>query len=86
MLSSKLDPVFQVGKGGVSREQAEGISKYLTAHEIVKIKVLDNSLYSADEAAREIAELTDSEVVIVIGSKAVLFRRNPEKPTVSQNL
>ncbi len=85
-VSAKLDPVFQVGKGGVSREQAEGISKYLTAHEIVKIKVLDNSLYSADEAAREIAELTDSEVVIVIGSKAVLFRRNPEKPTVSQNL
>ena len=85
-VSAKLDPVFQVGKGGVSREQAEGISKYLTAHEIVKIKVLDNSLYSADEAAREISELTDSEVVIVIGSKAVLFRRNPEKPTVSQNL
>lgn len=85
-VASKLDPTFQVGKGGVSEEQAEGIAQYLKAHEIVKIKVLENSLYTAKEAAQEISELTGSEIVIVIGSKAVLFKRNPEKPTVSQNL
>lgn len=85
-VAARLDPVFQIGKGGVSKEQAEGIAQYLKAHEIIKIKVLDNSLYSAKEAAQEIAELTASEVVIVIGSKAVLYKRNPEKPVVSQNL
>ncbi len=85
-LASKLEPAFQVGKGGVTPEQAEGISKYLTAHELVKVKVLDNSLYTADEAARELASLTGAEIVIVIGSKAVLYRRNPEKPVISQNL
>ena len=85
-VASNLDPVFQVGKGGVSKEQAEGIAQYLKAHELIKIKVLDNSLYSANEAAQEIAEMTNSEIVIVIGSKAVLFKRNPEKPVVSQNL
>lgn len=85
-VAAGLDPVFQIGKGGVSKEQAEGIAQYLKAHEIIKIKVLDNSLYSAKEAAQEIAEMTSSEVVIVIGSKAVLYKRNPEKPVVSQNL
>ena len=85
-VAAGLDPVFQIGKGGVSKEQAEGIAQYLKAHEIIKIKVLDNSLYTAKEAAQEIAELTASEVVIVIGSKAVLYKRNPEKPVVSQNL
>lgn len=85
-VASNLDPVFQVGKGGVSKEQAEGIAQYLKAHELIKIKILDNSLYSANEAAQEIAEMTNSEIVIVIGSKAVLFKRNPEKPVVSQNL
>lgn len=85
-VASKLDPAFQVGKGGVSPEQVEGISQYLKAHEIVKIKVLENSLYTASEAAQEIAELTNSEIVIVIGSKAVLFKRNPEKPKISQNI
>lgn len=85
-VAAGLDPVFQIGKGGVSKEQAEGIAQYLKAHEIIKIKVLDNSLYSAKEAAQEIAEMTSSEVVIVIGSKAVLYKRNLEKPVVSQNL
>ena len=78
-VASKLDPAFQVGKGGVSPEQAEGIEKYLKAHELVKINVLDNSLCSAAEAAQELAEMTGSEVV-------VLFKRNPEKPSVSLNL
>lgn len=85
-VAQTLDPAFQVGKGGVSAEQAEGIAKYLKAHEIIKIKVLENSLTPAQEIAYEIAEMTDSEVVIVIGSKAVLFNRNPEKPVISQNL
>lgn len=85
-VASKLDPVFQVGKGGVSKEQAEGIAQYLKVHEIVKIKVLENSLYTAKEAAQEIADLTESEIVIVIGSKAVLFKANPKKPIISQNL
>ena len=85
-VASKLEPAFQVGKGGVSKEQAEGVDKYLTAHEIVKVKVLENSLITAREAAEQLAEMTDSEVVTVIGSKAVLFRINPEKPSVSQNL
>lgn len=85
-VASNLEPTFQVGKSGVSKEQAEGIAQYLKAHELIKIKVLDNSLYSANEAAQEIAEMTGSEIVIVIGSKAVLYKRNPEKPTVSQNL
>ena len=85
-VAAGLDPAFQIGKGGVSKEQAEGIAQYLKAHEIIKVKVLDNSLYSANEAAQELAELTGSEVVIVIGSKAVLYKRNPEKPVISKNL
>ncbi len=85
-IASKLEPVFQVGKGGVGREQAEGIEKYLKAHEIIKIKILENSLCSADEAASELAKLTGAEVVTVIGSKAVLYKPNPEKPVISAEL
>ena len=84
--AQKIDPVFQIGKGGITPEQTDGIGKYLKAHELIKIKILGNNLLSPDEAAREIAQATGSEVVIVIGSKAVLFKRNPEKPIISQNL
>lgn len=85
-IAAKLDPAFQVGKGGVGAEQAEGVAKYLKAHEIVKIKVLDNSLVTAKEAAEQLASMTDSEIVIVIGSKAVLFKPNPENPVISRGL
>ena len=81
-LANSLEPVFQVGKGGVNDAQVAQIDDYLRVHELMKIKVLDNSLYSAKEAAGEIAEKINAEVVQVIGSKAVLYKQNPEKPVI----
>lgn len=77
-----IEPAFQIGKGGINDAQVHSIDDYLTAHEIVKVKCLDNSLYTAREAAEELADRTNSEVVITIGSKAVLYRRNPKKPVI----
>ena len=39
-------------------------------------------MYTSREAAEEIAERIGAEVVIAIGSKAVLYKRNPEKPVI----
>ena len=81
-MASKLRPAFQVGKGGVSDAQAAQIDDYLRVHELVKIKVLDNSMYTAREAAEEFAQRCGAEVVQVIGSNAVLYRQNPEEPVI----
>ena len=81
-LASKLDTTFQVGKGGLSEAQISSIDDYLKAHELVKIGVLNNSLYEAREAAEEIAGKINADVVQVIGSKAVLFKRNAQKPVI----
>ena len=81
-LATSLQPAFQVGKGGVNDAQVMQIDDYLRVHEIIKIKVLDNSMYTAREAAEEIAERIDAEVVQVIGSKAVIYKKNPEKPVI----
>ncbi len=80
--AANIEPTFQIGKGGISEAQVKSIDDYLTAHEIVKVKCLENSLYTAREAAEELADKTNSEVVITIGSKAVLYRRNPKKPVI----
>lgn len=85
-IASKLDPVFQIGKGGINEAQVAQIDDYLRVHEIVKIKCLDNSLYTSREAAEEIAEKIGADVVITIGSKAVLFKANPEDPTISAEM
>ena len=81
-IGSPLQPAFQVGKGGVNDAQVAQIDDYLRVHEIIKIKVLDNSLYTAREAAEEIAEKIGAEVVQVIGSKAVIYKANPENPVI----
>lgn len=81
-LANSLEPAFQIGKGGVNDNQAMQIDDYLRVHELVKIKVLDNSLYSAREAAAEIAEKIGADVVQVIGSKAILYKRNPKDPVI----
>ena len=43
---------------------------------------LDNSGWTAREAADAIAEQTESDVVQVIGNKFVLFKRNEKEPVI----
>lgn len=85
-IAANIDPTFQVGKGGVNDAQVQQIDDYLKAHEIIKIKCLDNSMYTAREAAEEIAAKIGAEVVITIGSKAVLYKKNPEKPVIDMKV
>ena len=81
-IAAGIEPVFQIGKGGINDAQVAQIDDYLRVHEIIKIKCLDNSMYTPREAAEEIAAKIGAEVVISIGSKAVLYKRNPEKPLI----
>ena len=81
-LSQNLDTIFQIGKGGITEEICTQIANALEARELIKIHVLDNSEYSPREAAEIIAEKTGAEVITVIGSKAVLFRRSEKSPKI----
>ena len=68
-----LDVVFQVGKGEIDDALVKTTADCLAARELIKMKVLDNSAYSAREAAAALAEKTGAEVVQVIGSRFVLY-------------
>ncbi len=75
-MAQSLEPIFQVGKGGVSDNMCEQISNALEARELIKLRVLDNSDYNAKEAAEEISEAVSADVVQVIGTKFVLYRES----------
>ncbi len=75
-MATSIQPIFQVGKGEISENMTEQISNALEARELMKVKVLENSLYTAREAADIIAEITGAEVVTVIGNKFVLYRES----------
>ncbi len=75
-LASTADTVYQVGKGGIGEELCRGLSDALEARELIKIRVLENSGYTAKEAAAQIAEALGADVVTTVGSKVVLYRRS----------
>ena len=72
-ISNKLDPVFQIGKSGLSASQISQVDDYLRVHEIMKIRVLDNSLYTAKEAAAEIAQAIEEKRKRACNSAALVF-------------
>jgi len=81
-IASSYETIFQIGKGGINDNLIQQVSDALKKRELIKLRVLDNSGYSAREAADEIAERTESDVVQVIGSRFVLFKRNPKEPVI----
>ena len=78
--ANTLPVILQVGKLGLSETLRQQLDGALTARELVKGGVLEHAPLTAKEAAQELAAQTGSEVVQVIGSKFVLYRKNPEKP------
>ena len=81
-IASTYETIFQVGKGGISDTLVQQVSDALRKRELIKIHVLDNCPLSGREAAEELSEKTESDVVQVIGSRLVLFKRNPKEPVI----
>ena len=81
-MANELDPVFQVGKGGISEEMCLQIGNCLEARELIKLRVLENSGYTTREAAEEIAANVQADVVAVIGSRFVLYRESKTKKVI----
>jgi RNA-binding protein len=80
-IAANEDTILHVGKDGIGENLIKQANDALEARELIKGRVLENSLYTAREAAEELSRLTRSEVVQVIGSKFVLYRfqHNKEK-------
>ena len=73
-LAQNIEPVGQVGKGGLSENMISGLSDALEKRELVKITVLNNAEDDISDIATELAEKLGAEVVCVIGHKVVLYR------------
>lgn len=78
--ANSLEPLFQIGKGGISDALIEQTADALRKRELIKLKVL---LESAPESPREFADklaaATGSEVVQVVGGSIVFYKENPDK-------
>ena len=67
--------IFQLGKDGLSDNYIEQINNALGARELVKISVLKPGPSDLKEVSFDLARLTKSEVVQIIGRTIVLYRK-----------
>lgn len=81
-LSNTMQPIFQIGKGGITGEIYKQISHALDARELIKITVLETCFVTAKEAAEMLADILGAAVVGVTGRKIVLYRESPERKTI----
>ena len=79
-LASCDKTIFQIGKDALSDNLIGQVDHATEARELVKISVLKNSPVDIEETSFDLARLTDSELVQIIGRTIVLYRpsRNPK--------
>jgi RNA-binding protein len=81
-LAHNLEPIFLIGKSGVTDTMIKEIDITLEKRELIKLKILNNSLEDPREASNQIAEQIGAEVVQVIGGKFIIYRPSNENPQI----
>ena len=70
-----MQPIFQIGKGGITDVLIEQLDRAIEARELIKITILETALLDTRETCAEIAKRRGAEPVQSIGSKFVLYRQ-----------
>lgn len=79
-LAHPLHPLVQIGKEGMSQSIINTINAELLNHELIKVKIGNNSGLEKNSTSEEVARETGAVLVQLIGKTFVLFKFNPEKP------
>ncbi len=78
-IASNEKAIFQIGKNDISDETVFQIDNALKARELIKVKILKNSMCDIKYAAEYISEKTNSEIVSIIGNNIILFKESEKK-------
>jgi len=72
-----LEPIVQVGHGGLSDAVVTEIDRALTAHELIKVRVGGADRDEREATCSAISARTDAAEVQRVGKVLVLWRPNP---------
>ena len=77
-----LDTIFQIGNIGITEETCKQIANALEARELITVRVLENSGYTAKEAASILAEEVECDVVSCVGTRFILYKESAKKKRI----
>lgn len=73
-----LNPIFQVGKGGVNDNLIKQIGETLEVRELLKVSVLQNCDEDRNDVATQLSKGARAELVQIIGNTIVLYKESRE--------
>ncbi len=74
-LANTIEPIFQVGKSGITDNFIKQVDDALEARELIKLTVLSNAPDDIKSIGNKLSEATNSVFVQAVGSKITLFRK-----------
>ena len=81
-MANGIDPVVIIGKDGLGANFVQAVDEALEARELIKVKLLETAPVTVREAADFAAQSTGSDVVQVIGTRFVLYRKRKKEPKI----
>lgn len=81
-LANTIEPIFQIGKIGISENLIKQLNEALEARELIKINVLETAQNDVKNIGSKISELTNSVFVQAIGNKITLYKQNKKEPKI----
>ena len=73
-----IEPIVQVGQGGVSDAVVVELDRALTAHELIKVKINGTDRDARHAIAEDVCTRTGAAAVQQVGKILVLWRPKPE--------
>jgi RNA-binding protein len=77
-----LNPIFQVGKGGVNENMIKQIGEALEVRELIKVSILQNCEVDKKVVAEQLSVGTHAELVQLIGHTVVLYKESEENKQI----
>lgn len=74
-----LQPIFQVGKGGVNDAMIIQIGEALEKRELIKVSLLQNTDEIAEEVATELENKLNCQVVQIVGRVLVVYKASSKE-------
>jgi RNA-binding protein len=81
-MGNEMDPILQVGKGGITEMVVTQTNEVIEIRELIKCRVLQNCSEEPKIVAGKLAEQVEADLVQVIGRNFLLFRQSKDKPVI----
>ena len=81
-MANVYDTIFQIGKAGINDHLIRQVDETIEVRELIKLRILESAPEDVRTTAEKIAAATKSDVVQVIGSIFILYRKSKENPKI----